>query len=471
MLYRTGKHPALICPAIEEDLRIAAKWADIWGMRFNASKTVAMYISRTTATPPPITFAGATLEYSHEHRHLGFILDSALSFHAHVTHKQLCFCHHQLPLFVKLIFVPVHGGIIPLHQCGPVLDINTVSTVNGVKEETDSSTSHQRTISNEAQVPAKEEDDDYQSPLRTTLNEAQASAKPVISDCPIENFLCNNVSDEINDFTSIEDAQRVFHKLVTTKEYKCGKHVLYGHQRDGGYPLCDDKTFALKKNDCLVYSFGIRDDWSFDDALYEKMGCEVHSFDPSIGKEDHMHKPKVHFHNLGLWGSRFVNAENWTLDSFGGILKKLGHEEASVLCIIAGFLLEYRALLMKFIPFCTTQLLRVIDAVKIDIESSEWPFLQDVISASGPSVLRNVKQMALEIHTPRWNREKREMSQEDYAQIIHHFKEFSQKLGFRNFLYRANNGCCGRMTTLTPAKIAKRKLCCYETYHVNSRFL
>ncbi|ELU15966.1 hypothetical protein CAPTEDRAFT_193619 [Capitella teleta] len=85
MLYRTGKDPALICPAIEEDLRIATKWADIWGMRFNANKTVAMYISRTTATPPPITFAGATLEYSHEHRHLGFILDSALSFHAHVN--------------------------------------------------------------------------------------------------------------------------------------------------------------------------------------------------------------------------------------------------------------------------------------------------------------------------------------------------------------------------------------------------
>jgi hypothetical protein len=54
----------------------------------------------------------------------------------------------------------------------------------------------------------------------------------------------------------------------------------------------------------------------------------------SIGKEDHMHKPKVYFHNLGLWGSRFVNAKKWSLDSFGGILKKLGHEEASVLFII-----------------------------------------------------------------------------------------------------------------------------------------
>ncbi|ELU02239.1 hypothetical protein CAPTEDRAFT_213776 [Capitella teleta] len=78
-----GKDPALICPAIEEELRITAKWADNWG--FNASKTVATYTSRTTATPPPITFAGVTLEYNHEHSHLGFILDSALSLHAHVN--------------------------------------------------------------------------------------------------------------------------------------------------------------------------------------------------------------------------------------------------------------------------------------------------------------------------------------------------------------------------------------------------
>ncbi|ELU08209.1 hypothetical protein CAPTEDRAFT_197526 [Capitella teleta] len=44
-----------------------------------------MFISRTTTTPPSITFADSTLEYSHEHRHLGFVLDSALSLHAHVN--------------------------------------------------------------------------------------------------------------------------------------------------------------------------------------------------------------------------------------------------------------------------------------------------------------------------------------------------------------------------------------------------
>ncbi|ELT98225.1 hypothetical protein CAPTEDRAFT_185083 [Capitella teleta] len=83
MLYRTGKVPALICPAIEEDLLIEAKWAEIWGMCLNASKTVAMFISRTTTTPPRITLAAG--QYSHEHRHQGFILDSALSLHVHVN--------------------------------------------------------------------------------------------------------------------------------------------------------------------------------------------------------------------------------------------------------------------------------------------------------------------------------------------------------------------------------------------------
>ncbi|ELU02918.1 hypothetical protein CAPTEDRAFT_191199 [Capitella teleta] len=58
---------------------------EIWGMRFNASKTVAIFISHITTTPPPITFVGSTLEYSKEHLNMGFFLDSALSPQAHVN--------------------------------------------------------------------------------------------------------------------------------------------------------------------------------------------------------------------------------------------------------------------------------------------------------------------------------------------------------------------------------------------------
>ena len=109
--------------------------------------------------------------------------------------------------------------------------------------------------------------------------------------------------------------------------------------------------------------------------------------------------------------------------------------------------------------------------LKIDVESSEWPFLQDVTSAEGPSVLRNVKQLAIEIHTPRFTSENRAMSVEDYAQIIQHFTLLSNKLGFKNYYYRHDNNCCGTFTPLTDRAVTGSHLCCYEIYQINSAFI
>ena len=52
---------------------------------------------------------------------------------------------------------------------------------------------------------------------------------------------------------------------------------------DGAYYLCKEKKFWPYPNPggdrCLVYSFGINNDFKFDDAI-AKTGCEVHAFDP-----------------------------------------------------------------------------------------------------------------------------------------------------------------------------------------------
>ena len=49
----------------------------------------------------------------------------------------------------------------------------------------------------------------------------------------------------------------------------------------------------------------------------------------SMGLEDHVHTPGVHFHNLGLWGSDFVNKENWTLLTLSSIRRQLGHRKVN----------------------------------------------------------------------------------------------------------------------------------------------
>ena len=84
--------------------------------------------------------------------------------------------------------------------------------------------------------------------------------------------------------------------------------------------------------------------------------------------------------------------------------------------------------------------------------------------------MNNVKQMILEIHTPRFNSENREMSLTDYAQVHYSLRSLKDKLDFSNILYLTGNDCCGRFTMFIPKGIADRRLCCYEIYYVNNRF-
>lgn len=87
--------------------------------------------------------------------------------------------------------------------------------------------------------------------------------------------------------------------LVQNREADCATqhHVGGTHkfgEEDGAWDVCYDRLAPP----CVVYSFGIADDWSFDKALAD-FGCEVHSFDPSIGMDDHDPAKNVHFHNMG----------------------------------------------------------------------------------------------------------------------------------------------------------------------------
>jgi hypothetical protein len=81
--------------------------------------------------------------------------------------------------------------------------------------------------------------------------------------------------------------------------------------RDGkeSWPYCLDHPLpplppASEAPPCLVYSFGIANQWEFDDTMAAR-GCEVHSFDPTgstMGVHTRHSHPsgRVHFHPWGL---------------------------------------------------------------------------------------------------------------------------------------------------------------------------
>ena len=162
---------------------------------------------------------------------------------------------------------------------------------------------------------------------------------------------------------------------LNVDESACTRVRRIGDTGDGGWWTCDD--FNEK---CVVYSFGIRDNYSFDKELRT---CDVHGFDPSIyglrskrlyeslpatyhsyglGGEDRLYgQGKVPFEWPGIDYLRDTNSDPWQLYTIPTIMKKLGHS--------------------------------TIDILKVDVEGSEW--------ASLPSILESDwSQLLIELHFP-----------------------------------------------------------------------
>jgi hypothetical protein len=65
--------------------------------------------------------------------------------------------------------------------------------------------------------------------------------------------------------------------LNTRNEACSSASALWGRKDAGGWYVCLEE---LKSSDCVVLSYGLGADWSFDNEA-EKFGCVVHGFDPS----------------------------------------------------------------------------------------------------------------------------------------------------------------------------------------------
>jgi len=69
----------------------------------------------------------------------------------------------------------------------------------------------------------------------------------------------------------------------------CASVAHFGNMQDGGWSVCTDvlpPTANTPGGGCVVYSFGIEHDTSFDESFVARYpGCTVYAFDPSIGRE------------------------------------------------------------------------------------------------------------------------------------------------------------------------------------------
>ncbi|KAK7106469.1 probable methyltransferase-like protein 24 isoform X2 [Littorina saxatilis] len=187
-----------------------------------------------------------------------------------------------------------------------------------------------------------------------------------ISGLPTEQELQNMTKKELT---------YIYHSHLDNTDYACHRKIRMGTAADGGWDVCDDYEFRPIKP-CVVYSFGINFDFSFDDDMGKLYGCNVFSFDPTMKMADHERSPKVRFFKVGLGGAggalsadidtRKVLATGGSIKSMTDIKTMLGHTNTT------------------------------IDIMKIDIEYSEWSALPDMLDKGE---LTNVRQLLMEFHT------------------------------------------------------------------------
>ena len=54
------------------------------------------------------------------------------------------------------------------------------------------------------------------------------------------------------------------------------------HYGDGGKYVCmGELTYDIAYNECIIFSFGIVGDWSFE-GMMDNLGCTIFAFDPIV---------------------------------------------------------------------------------------------------------------------------------------------------------------------------------------------
>eukprot|EP00658_Telonema_sp_P-2_P048477 TRINITY_DN3687_c0_g5_i5.p1 TRINITY_DN3687_c0_g5~~TRINITY_DN3687_c0_g5_i5.p1 ORF type:complete len:1054 (+),score=180.25 TRINITY_DN3687_c0_g5_i5:410-3571(+) len=118
-------------------------------------------------------------------------------------------------------------------------------------------------------------------------------------------------------------------------DFVCPNMERIGRLGDGGKWVCELDQGLEEEKPCVVYSFGARDDVTFEQEIIQRTGgqCEVHVFDPSVGGlPQYAHQEsKLTWHKAAL-AAHSGPDKLWPVsNSLHGHMSVLGHTHLSLL--------------------------------------------------------------------------------------------------------------------------------------------
>ncbi|KAA8493423.1 hypothetical protein FVE85_8868 [Porphyridium purpureum] len=163
-----------------------------------------------------------------------------------------------------------------------------------------------------------------------------------------------------------------WYSIFFEPEFSCPLKERVGSIGDGGKYVCHSPTLA--KDNCLMYSVGSNNDFSFEIGFHEIWPhCAIHTFDPTVkGKVNN--PPFVQFHPWGIVRRSAPISETATPDSalwlsLQDVMRRLNHTG------------------------------REIAVFKIDIEGGEYDFIEGLYA----EIFFPMAQIQMEVHSPKKN--------------------------------------------------------------------
>lgn len=119
-------------------------------------------------------------------------------------------------------------------------------------------------------------------------------------------MICRNASEFEHHDHSTRKAWCLQDKRCPSR-YECENQLRLLGAGDAYWDICLDNLYdSFNSNtsaaaSCLVYSFGISNDYAFDLTM-GRLGCEVHMFDPTTPQYGHEFAKNCYFHPIGIYG-------------------------------------------------------------------------------------------------------------------------------------------------------------------------
>ena len=172
-----------------------------------------------------------------------------------------------------------------------------------------------------------------------------------------------------------------------------GRYIPNCHAMDGHKYVCmDDLMTEVQSQECIVYSFGIGADFTFEEMM-ASLGCKVYAYDPTIDTPK-FENANIRFEKIGLSG-KISDGKSKTLSE---IILQNGHVATK------------------------------ISYLKMDIEGTE---VYGLLNWMDSGSLTNVQQIAMEYHL---NNERTQLYKNFQAAL----RDLQIKENFRIFHWEAN---------------------------------